>query len=117
MWLFYGIVSTADVLNIQDISRSVIRIRRLITGLSPRRAEFGSRRSCATRFAPGETVTVCSASASGFPSVSHQRPISVHLQTTDHDVIRAGGREGGMMSVSGVVRGTDDCRAGLLDCS
>lgn len=60
-------------------------------------------------------MTGCSASASSFPSVFHQRSLSIHLQTTDHDVIRAVGGEGGMMSVSGAVRGADGCRAGLLE--
>ena len=42
----------------------------------------------------------------------HHRSIFIHLQTTDHDVIRIFGGEGDMMNVSGAVRGTDDCRAG-----
>ena len=56
-------------------------------------------------------MTGCPASGSSFPSELH----FIHLQTTGHVISDVSG-EGGMVSVSGTVRGTDDCRAGLLNC-
>jgi hypothetical protein len=84
--LFYDVVSTADILNIQGMSRTVIWGRPSISGLSPRKAGFGSRRFCVTHDAQGGTLTGCFASASNSPSVSQQRCIFIYLQTADHDV-------------------------------